>query len=556
MRMTRNTVLGTAALVAAAATAPLAVAQVPIERNDVMFGANRSGAADTIHHVRGFPTGTRLGSQWAATFQQSLQFDNLDGFRHAHFGNLLGVNFGTTGAGGSIFNHETRFTGGANPGASQPLFDFATYNTANPGAPLTQSRLNGLSVSPQNNRVAVVGGDTGLAYVFDYTAGNGQGTGGALANGREITATATGVNGATAWLDNDNVLVLDPNGALQRVTIAAGGTLSLTNVANLTIPGTGSNPFASLVYEPTVSPYVYASTGRFDTPSTTTTNTLLVLDPANNYSVVKTLDYSTSINTLREAAFDSRGNLYFGQAMNTSTLPPGVSIDVVLNAWDAANLQNNVSSDYYTQPAGFLTSAFNGSDVAATLLDYKTAGVTVNLRNRQHVQQFFGASPLAEVRQKVQAGYNGGPWNGVGITSSDAAAQPGYAVGYGDAGELGLIGSTFGGENVTGPAVLFRLTRFGDADLNGSVNLQDFNRLAANFGATNAFWHRGDFNYDGAVNLQDFNLLAAQFGQQAAGATVTPQDWANLANAIPEPSGLALLGIGAVAIVRRRRRDA
>ena len=44
------------------------------------------------------------------------------------------------------------------------------------------------------------------------------------------------------------------------------------------------------------------------------------------------------------------------------------------------------------------------------------------------------------------------------------------------------------------------------------VNLQDFNRLAANFGMTGATYSDGDVNYDGLVNLQDFNRLAANFG--------------------------------------------
>jgi hypothetical protein len=35
---------------------------------------------------------------------------------------------------------------------------------------------------------------------------------------------------------------------------------------------------------------------------------------------------------------------------------------------------------------------------------------------------------------------------------------------------------------VDGSAVLARLTRYGDANLDGSVNLSDFNALASNFG--------------------------------------------------------------------------
>jgi len=46
------------------------------------------------------------------------------------------------------------------------------------------------------------------------------------------------------------------------------------------------------------------------------------------------------------------------------------------------------------------------------------------------------------------------------------------------------------------------------------VNLADFNRLAAGFGATGgASWTQGNFNYDGGVNLSDFNLLASNFGR-------------------------------------------
>jgi hypothetical protein len=52
----------------------------------------------------------------------------------------------------------------------------------------------------------------------------------------------------------------------------------------------------------------------------------------------------------------------------------------------------------------------------------------------------------------------------------------------------------------------------GDANHDRRVNLQDFNRLAMNFGQAGRVFSQGDFNYDGEVNLQDFNRLAAAFG--------------------------------------------
>ena len=97
----------------------------------------------------------------------------------------------------------------------------------------------------------------------------------------------------------------------------------------------------------------------------------------------------------------------------------------------------------------------------------------------------------------------------------------------------------------------------GDANFDGSVNLADFNALAANFGmATGATWQQGDFNFNGAINLEDFNLLAAHFGQTISGPDVTPDDWAALSSAIPEPgsAGAALLVAAALCRTAHRRR--
>ena len=75
------------------------------------------------------------------------------------------------------------------------------------------------------------------------------------------------------------------------------------------------------------------------------------------------------------------------------------------------------------------------------------------------------------------------------------------------AGVVGAGGGTMAGDHVFD----FFFLR-GDANHDARVNLQDFNRLTANFGQSPRDFTQGDFDYDGIVNLRDFNLLAARFG--------------------------------------------
>jgi len=78
----------------------------------------------------------------------------------------------------------------------------------------------------------------------------------------------------------------------------------------------------------------------------------------------------------------------------------------------------------------------------------------------------------------------------------------------------------------------------GDADHNGTVNLNDFNVLAANFGQSNRDFTQGDFDYSGNVNLNDFNILASNFGQTLAAPSTT-------ASAASNSSGVSGRGVEA-----------
>jgi len=79
---------------------------------------------------------------------------------------------------------------------------------------------------------------------------------------------------------------------------------------------------------------------------------------------------------------------------------------------------------------------------------------------------------------------------------------------------------------------------FGDADLDGDVDLNDFVLLKINFGAGGAGWAQGDFNGDKDVDLDDFVLMKNNFGSAA----------------VPEPAVAALLACGASVFRLGRRR--
>jgi hypothetical protein len=133
------------------------------------------------------------------------------------------------------------------------------------------------------------------------------------------------------------------------------------------------------------------------------------------------------------------------------------------------------------------------------------------------VIDYFNPSPLTNILSRLASGFNGGAWNGGGIVSSTAAARTNTGVGVAEATDLfPAFPATFRGQTIDATSIVLRHTLYGDANLDGSVNLADFNRLAANFGGTNKRWSQGDSDFNGNVNLFDFNRLAAHFGQTSA----------------------------------------
>ena len=145
-------------------------------------------------------------------------------------------------------------------------------------------------------------------------------------------------------------------------------------------------------------------------------------------------------------------------------------------------------------------------------------GAALDLEDNGLILDYTAMSPGAAAATWLAAGYAAGTWAGNGIRSATAAgdATKLHAVGASEASTaLNLSGSATGsvlGETVDATTLLIRTTLYGDANLNGSVDFNDFLAVQNNFGSAAIGFGQGNFNYDGATDFNDFLLLQNSFG--------------------------------------------
>lgn len=205
--------------------------------------------------------------------------------------------------------------------------------------------------------------------------------------------------------------------------------------------------------------------------------------------------------------------------------------------------------------AAFATVAVAGNTSVLRVNNYLIAGLgtpagTINLTDETMIVDYSAVSPIGQLTDDVRAGYNGGNWNGTGIRSNFAAANPSqFAIGIVEATDIGSP-ATFAGQPIDATTLIARYTRQGDANLDRVTNIGDFSILAANFNLPGR-WARGDFNFDNVVGIADFSLLAANFNLGVPSELARGGD-----SLIPEPASLATVGLVGLLASRRRRRVA
>jgi len=99
----------------------------------------------------------------------------------------------------------------------------------------------------------------------------------------------------------------------------------------------------------------------------------------------------------------------------------------------------------------------------------------------------------------------------------------------------------------THPVEYIQSLLFGDANNDGVVDASDLTAIKNNFGGsgTDDGTLIGDANDDGVIDASDLTAIKNNFGESLAGGAT--------ANAVPSPASVALLGLGGMMLLPRRR---
>jgi hypothetical protein len=204
------------------------------------------------------------------------------------------------------------------------------------------------------------------------------------------------------------------------------------------------------------------------------------------------------------------------------------------------------------------TSKFNDTDTILSIAGGATPTATLDIGKQAVIFDYTTTSPLTTIKSQILSGRATGTWTGLGITSSAAAADAQFGIGYGEASEFSGLAGVLAGVSFDGTAVLIRATRLGDTNLDGTVNFNDLLALAQNYNGTGKSWSQGDFDYDDSVDFNDLLSLAQNYNlslslseQSALGADFSA-DFALALSLVPEPTSLTTLGLGTLMLRRRR----
>jgi fibronectin-binding autotransporter adhesin len=378
------------------------------------------------------------------------------------------------------------------------------------------------------------------------------------------TANQLNLNSATLAIEDGASNPGTGSSTNVKATFATSRQINLTGSSTINV----SNTFDSVAY----------SGGLPGTNSLTPgANTFTVngaITGGNSASLTKTgngtltLNGSQSYGTLTTTAGITNLNAVLGSGSSTIAATGGTTN---ISAGGNAGVQKLAALSVGSGAVATLT-AYTGSPGPANVKTIDTSSLAIagtyaaptgkiDLTNNAMVVRAASGLTEANAIKLVASGENLSTeyWDGNGITSSKAANDNSgaTAVGVIDNSQVGY--TSFGGVTLDGSSadILFKYTYYGDADLNGRVNFDDYVQFLYGYNGGPATWLNGDFDMNGVVNFDDYLQFLAGYNA-TNGGTTNPLTSSNSIQAVPEPATNALLIIGAAALLvfqKKRRRE-
>ena len=433
----------------------------------------------------------------------------------------------------------------------------------------------------------------GAAAIF-YGIGAGNGT-------ADLAATVNVNSGVTVGsiIFDSQMTSFTNNGASGGVTSRA----NLPQIVNYTVSGTGSLTFD--VASGNAELYTIAGAHTINVPVQVNDNMVIDTSAGFGPDANSNLPGGGRFSEVAQTSIAFGGTMTIASGLNVKTRGGGQASFATINGAGAGltfngrnTLNGNVTVSTFTVNSNArVAMSANGNrliktntlEIGSVTLGADTARGTLDLNDND---MMVTNSSYSAITSQIAFARHGGLWDRAGITSSAAAAATpknktlGTVTGaqYHAAGGPGAL---FDGQAVANTDILVKFTYYGDADLNGVVNFDDYSRTDSGFNTGGNTWFQGDFDYNGIVNFDDYSLIDAAFNTQSgslrrAMAYLDGNDRGDTGmntpalrmvmehfdqfgmpyaqgflNAVPEPtSALALLGMQVLActVLRRRRK--
>jgi hypothetical protein len=204
-----------------------------------------------------------------------------------------------------------------------------------------------------------------------------------------------------------------------------------------------------------------------------------------------------------------------GAGLTVSNLQPSTGAITKLGPGSFA--ANNIRASALTINAGTVSILTNGGDSGVGRVGSLSIASSASLDLNDNDLIVTNAA-TGTISNLIAQARHSGAWDQPGITSSAARSQANHATTLGvlsGAEYVAVNGSTFGSFSVASGDVLVKYTWYGDTDLNGKVNFDDYVRIDNGFNSHLTGWFNGDFDYSGAVNFDDYVLIDLAFNTQS-----------------------------------------